>query len=67
MKLLLFAIQKTTSFEKTLAQRFTQSAYIEEVEMRFFCMKYIFIFCAVRNFHLPWLKMPLLGTMKKKN
>lgn len=31
VKLLLYAIQKTTSFEKTLAQRFLQSPYMEEV------------------------------------
>ena len=31
VKLLLYAIQKTTSFEKTLAQRFFQSPYMEEV------------------------------------
>jgi hypothetical protein len=30
VKLLLYAIQKTTSFEKTLAQRFFQSPYMEE-------------------------------------
>ena len=31
VKLLLYAIQKTTSFEKTLAQRFMQSPYMEQV------------------------------------
>ena len=31
VKLLLYAIQKTTSFEKTLAQRFMQSSFMEEV------------------------------------
>lgn len=31
VKLLLYAVQKTTSFEKTLAQRFFQSPYMEEV------------------------------------
>ena len=31
VKLLLFAIQKTTSFEKLLAQRFINSNYMETV------------------------------------
>lgn len=31
VKLLLFAIQKTTSFEKMLAQRFSNSCYLESV------------------------------------
>ena len=31
VKLLLFAIQKTTSFEKMLAQRFSNSKYLESV------------------------------------
>ena len=31
VKLLLYAIQKTTSFEKTLAQRFMTSSFMEEV------------------------------------
>ena len=31
VKLLLYAIQKTTSFEKTLTQRFARSLYMEEV------------------------------------
>ena len=31
VKLLLFAIQKTTSFEKLLAQRFINSDYVEAV------------------------------------
>ena len=31
VKLLLYAIQKTTSFEKTLGQRFSQSVYMAEV------------------------------------
>lgn len=31
VKLLLFAIQKTTAFEKFLAQRFTGSPYMETV------------------------------------
>ena len=31
VKLLLFAIQKTTTFEKTLAQYFSGSSYLETV------------------------------------
>ena len=31
VKLLLFAIQKTTTFEKTLAQHFSGSSYLETV------------------------------------
>ena len=38
VKLLLYAIQKTTSFEKTLALRFAQSAYLEEVSSAFCCL-----------------------------
>ena len=34
VKLLLYAIQKTTSFEKTLGQRFSQSVYMAEVRWR---------------------------------
>ena len=33
VKLLLFAIQKTTSFEKMLAQRFSNSSYLESVRL----------------------------------
>ena len=33
VKLLLFAIQKTTAFEKMLAQRFVSSAYLESVSV----------------------------------
>ena len=33
VKLLLFAIQKTTSFEKMLAQRFSNSKYLETVRL----------------------------------
>ena len=34
VKLLLFAIQKTTSFEKMLAQRFSNSRYLESVRQQ---------------------------------
>ena len=33
VKLLLFAIQKTTAFEKMLAQRFASSVYLESVSI----------------------------------
>lgn len=33
VNMLLYAIQKTTSFEKLLAQRYTTSAYMEKVHV----------------------------------
>ena len=38
VKLLLFAIQKTTTFEKFLANRFVSSEYMESVRSKINCM-----------------------------
>lgn len=74
VKLLLYAIQKTTSFEKTLAQRFFQSPYMEEVHvytelnqqsaissLRLNCVS-----LSLRNILPQWLKMSLKKMTKMK-
>ena len=47
VKLLLFAIQKTTSFEKLLAQRFSNSRYLESVRQQPHGCSSVIVSCTV--------------------
>ena len=55
VKLLLFAIQKTTAFEKMLAQRFASSVYLESVRLQGLCdfvsAQLVYLFLSPVNAH----------------